>query len=301
MERKLIRQGGGGYTIYLPKKWVEENKLDKGDELSINISGKDLVLSAKPSHIKIENEITLPSSHETTINTLITISYRTGYDRIKINFINEKQYDLIKEIIKSKLIGFEITKKEKDYCIAESITEPSSDNFDNILKKMFMNIEDLFIITKNRLLNNSSKTDNYKEVEELIKKYYYFCIRVIMKQKLIKKNSEFFTSFLLKISNAEREIYYLDKYLDYSKKRRYSNELMELFETSFKMFKLLTEAFNEKDLEKITKIQELEKEAIYKKSYKILEKNHEGIEAHHITSCIRNLHISTGSLMALIV
>ena len=36
MKRKLIKQGGGGgLTIYLPKKWIDENKLEQSNEIEI--------------------------------------------------------------------------------------------------------------------------------------------------------------------------------------------------------------------------------------------------------------------------
>ena len=35
MKRKIIRQGSGGLTIYLPKKWAEEKGLRIGDEVDL--------------------------------------------------------------------------------------------------------------------------------------------------------------------------------------------------------------------------------------------------------------------------
>ena len=134
---KLIKQGGGGFTIYLPKKWVDENKLSKGDNLDVTVSGKELIIGPKATNKKSEIETKLTNSSETSIRTLITNVYRTGYDRVKIFFNTEDQFKILQKIIKTRLIGFEVIKKEKDFCIIENITEPSVDQFDNILNKLF--------------------------------------------------------------------------------------------------------------------------------------------------------------------
>ena len=36
MRRKLIKQGGFGLTIYLPKHWTDEKELQAGQEVEVN-------------------------------------------------------------------------------------------------------------------------------------------------------------------------------------------------------------------------------------------------------------------------
>jgi phosphate uptake regulator len=33
MKRKIISQGSGGLTVYLPKQWTKERKISPGDEV----------------------------------------------------------------------------------------------------------------------------------------------------------------------------------------------------------------------------------------------------------------------------
>ena len=47
MKRKLIKQGLGGYTIYLPKKWVEEFGLKGSSEVNVDRWDSNLVISSK--------------------------------------------------------------------------------------------------------------------------------------------------------------------------------------------------------------------------------------------------------------
>jgi len=299
MERKLIGQGGGGYTIYLPKKWIEENKLKKGQELNLEISGNDLVISPKPSQIKSSTEIKLNSSVESLIRTLITNSYRAGYDKIKIFFDNDKQFIILQKIIKTNLIGFEIIKKENDYCIVENITEPSFDQFDNLLKKMFMNIEELFDITEKRFTNSAKEIEDYTEVEERILKYDNFCRRVISRQKLIKKRSELFWTFLALIIHAQRELYHLNTTLD--KKINVSKQTLEIFEKTKEIFQIIQEVYYNKEIEKLSKTHELQK-TIMQKYYSLIQKSSkENIILFHLTNCARQFYLANSPLSGLIL
>jgi len=297
---KLIKQGGGGYTIYLPKKWIDKNKLGKGNELSIEESGKNLIVSPDKIDKKTETEAKLINSIESSIRTIITNAYRSGYDKIKVYFNEEKQFNLLQKIVKSNLIGFEIIKKEKDFCIVENITEPSFDQFDNILKKLFLNIEGLFEITKNKLLSKEESED-FNEVEERILKYDNFCRRVITKQKLIKQNSEMFWTFLVLIIHGQRELYHLNKILD--KKTKISKETINMLEGAFEVFKLIEEAYYKKDKEILGKIHELNKELVYKKAYHLMEKSKgkEAILLFHLTTCIRQFYLANSPLSGLLI
>jgi len=297
---KLIKQGGGGYTIYLPKKWVEKNKLEKGNELSIEESGKNLIISPDKIGKKTETNTILINSIESSIRTIITNSYRAGYDRIKLHFNDEKQFNLLQKIVKSNLIGFEIIKKEKDFCIVENITEPTFDQFDNILKKLFLNIDELFEITKKRFAN-SKEIEDFNEVEERILKYDNFCRRVITKQKLIKQNSEMFWTFLVLIIHGQRELYHLNKILD--KKIKISKETTSMLEESLRMFKLIEEAYYKKDKEILGKVHELNKEHVFKKGYALIEskKGKEAIILFHLITSIRQFYLANSPLSGLLI
>ncbi len=300
MERKLIKQGGGGFTIYLPKKWVEENKLDKGDGLSLEKSGKNLIISLKPSQKKSMTELKLTNLTESSIRTLITNTYRAGYDNIKIFFNNEKQFKILQKVIKTKLLGFDIINKEKGFLIVENITEPSYDQFDNLLKKLFWNTEEMFEVSRKRLLGDFSVED-FEEIEERIQKYDNFCRRVISKQKLIKEHSEMFWSFLGFILHGQRELYLLNKIIN--KKLKASKPVIELLDGAYEIFKLLEKSYYEKNIDLLTNIHNLEKQLIYKKVYSLLQskKANENLVVYHLSVCIRQFYLANSPLCGLII
>jgi phosphate uptake regulator len=298
MKRKLIQQGSGGYTVYLPRNWIDSNNLSKGEEIDIEEMGLNLVLSPSPNrNKKLETEIKLVDLTESSIRTLITNTYRAGYDKIKVNFTNEKQFSILQEVVKTKLIGFEIITKTKDSCSVENITEPDYDQFNNLIKKMFLNIDSLFEITKIRLQNKTPEED-YNETEERIIKYDNFCRRTIIKRKLIEKKSEFFWTFLSYILHGQREIYHLNKLI--TNKKKISAEIVKLIEDTHNMFKLLIEIYENKNIEILSKIHKLEKELIYEKGYSLLETKDSKI-VYHLLVSIRQFYLANSPLAGLVL
>jgi len=295
MKRKLVKQGAATMMISLPSKWIQANELKKGDEIDIEETGNDLHISLDEKQKKLETSLKLISLTETSIRTLITNTYRAGYDKINIEFENNEQFKILKKVIETRLIGFEITKKQSKSCIVENITEPSSDQFDNILNKMFMNIEELFEITKKRL--QGEKTEDFEDIANIIQKYDNFCRRVIIKRKLTENRSEMFWSFLSLIIHGQRELYYLNKSI---KKIKASKEQQELLEGAYEIFKILEKTYKEKNISLLNKIHEMQKQLIYKKGYSLLNKPN-SIITYHLMASIREFYQANSPLSGLLM
>lgn len=298
MDRKLIKQGLGGYTIYLPKKWLDAQGLGKGGEISLEETDSSLVISSKKPNTKPETKIILQDVDETSIRTLITNAYRKGYDRITVNFDNEKQFSILEDVIRTRLIGLDIVKKEKNSCTVENITEPSLDQFDNILSKMFLNISALFEITRQRF-SGKRPEEKYEEVETKIMQYDNFCRRVISKRHIIDKKSEFFWAFLHLIDHGQREIYHLNRLPSI----KVSAKTKELLDDVEKMFNLIRESYNKKDISILTKVHDLDNNSFYKKGYSLLEKTKgkETIIVYHLMASLRKFFQTNSPLTGLLV
>ena len=180
MKRKIVRQGSATMMVSLPSKWIKKNNLNKGDEINIIEKGNDLVITPEESkETKKEAVIDIQYLTETSIRALIINAYRLGHDKIKISFKHKDTQKIIDKIIKSHLIGFEIIKKGESYCEIENITEPAKEQFDNILSKIFLNIDELFEITEKYLTGNKVE---FHETEEKIMQYGNFCRRILSKK-----------------------------------------------------------------------------------------------------------------------
>lgn len=296
MKRKLVKQGAATLMVSLPAKWLKKYNLNKGSEVDIEEAENKLILSSEKITTKSETTIKLTNITESSIRTLITNTYRKGYDKIRVYYKNNEQFKLLQKTIKTRLIGFDIIKKEKDYCIVENITEPSAEQFEQILQKIFYNITSLFETTKKRL-NKEKNFEDYEEIEERIQKYDNFCRRVISKQK-ISIPSELMWTFLTLLIHGQREIYHLNKI---PVSQEYSDNLRELLEHCFKIFKMIEEAYAKKDRDILAKIHELEKEIVYKKGYSLLQNVKETKIVYHIISSARQFYLSASPLGGLLL
>ena len=175
MKRKLIKQGLGGCTIYLPKKWIDKKGLKQGDEIDIIETETALVIG---SPIKKKKEISLEITNENKhdLKHMITHAYRKGFNAITINNINSILLNEIEKITKDLLLGFELTEKSNKQCKIENISEPSDEKYDVLLRRIFLIIKE----TQNVILTDfeNNKFQNFNEIEELRNqqdKFIIFC------------------------------------------------------------------------------------------------------------------------------
>ena len=90
MKRKLVKQGAATLMVSLPSKWAKQNKLGKGDEVDVFQRDNALMLTPESVSSKREVEIEIGSETESSVRTIITNTYRMGYDRIKVYFNSTK-------------------------------------------------------------------------------------------------------------------------------------------------------------------------------------------------------------------
>ena len=284
--------------VSLPSKWIHSNNLDKGKEINLEVIDNNILISPSQIETKKEAIIQLKGLTESLIRTLITNTYRRGFDKIKVNFESEKQFKILNSTIKTRLIGFEVIKKEQSSCIIENITEPSPEQFENILRKIFYSIHDLFETTEKRFQQQSS-LEEIEEIEERIQKYDNFLRRVLSKN-IKSKNSELLWNFLSLLIHAQRELYLLNRILG---RKHPSKGFLELLKNAKSLAILIQKAYTEKNPSILEDIHNQEKELIYKKAYELLKsiRGEESILTYHLTSSIRQFYLSSSPLSGLIL
>jgi len=295
MKRSIVKQGAATMMISLPSKWVKKNKLEKGNEINLEEKGNELIISSEEKKIKKETEINIGDFNDSSIRTILTNSYRLGFDKIKINFLNPKTSDRIEKIIKDNLIGFEIIKKTDRSCEIENITEPSSEQFNNIFSKILLNIDDLYDIGVS-MLKGEKKEFNDTEIK--IQQFYNFCLRVITKDSTL--NYQLSWTFYTELIKAQREIYHMLKYLEKNNIKELK-ETLELLQDSKKIFELLKKAYKEKNIQDLEKIHKFQNELIYKKGYNYLNKNKDRVIIMHLLNSIRHYYFAASPLIGLII
>ncbi len=295
MKRKLVKQGSATMMVSLPSKWIKANNLDKGDEVDIEEKRNSLIINPESKKKKNETEIQITGLTESSIRTIITNAYRLGYDKIKVNFQDKSVLPVIQKTLDKNLIGFEIIKKTDKGCEIENITEPSYEQFDNIFSKIFLNIEELFQITGSNLKGEKKE---FEDAERKIQQFDNFCRRVIAKNEIYEK-MQLRWAFHAELIHAQRELYHLLKYLE-KNKVKVDKEVFLMLEDSKRVFQMLKQAYQEKNISLLERIHGEEKELIYKKGYSSIKKSNP-IIIHHLMNVIRNLYLAASPLTGLFI
>jgi phosphate uptake regulator len=295
MRRKIIKQGVGGYTIYLPKQWVEQNSLKHGQELSIEQIDGRLSIAPPGRKESSETSITVRNIDKSSIRTMITNAYRAGHDRIKVSFNQQKQFTIINDIVKTRLIGFEIIQKSQNGCVIENITEPAAEQFDMILRKFFYNIAELFDIALQK--SQKGECEDVEMIEENIQKYDNFCRRVIAKRTLSLRRPEMLWAFITTIHHAQREIYHLCKETGPQNK-----DTRELLMGTKGVYELVWKAYLEHDTKAVEDAHTRYNTLHYEKGIELIRKTKgdSAIAAHYILCALREFYLATSPLTAYI-
>jgi hypothetical protein len=224
---------------------------------------------------------------------MITNAYRADYHRVKVKYKDKKVYSIIKELVDEQLLGYEIIKKEDDYCIIENIASLSETQFDNIFSKLLMNIEETFDYAEQFL--NGEKV-NFEKTQDKTKEFDNLCRRIIFREQLPK--SELRVDFHSELMHAQRELYLLLVYLNKNKIKQDKVEL-DLLRECRKTFEMIKEAYYTKSIETLERLIEFEQLA-YKKAYSSLEKSNP-IIIHHLMNALRGFYLCSSPLTGILI
>ena len=191
--RKLISFGKGSYIVSMPKSWIEKNNLKKGDFISVNDDGFELVLSASQEDRKPDLkdiDINAKGKDLELIKAEIVSSYLNGYDTINISFdSNYAEAPKIKDIIRN-LSGLEIMEQTSTRIVAKNLININEISINNIIRRMDIitraMMEDAILC-----LTGQCSYDNIHHRDVDVNRLYFLGYRVIknaMKNPRIAKS-----------------------------------------------------------------------------------------------------------------
>lgn len=141
MKRKVIQIAESTQLISLPRKWAVAHNVKKGDELEVTEEEDKLTISfggrAIPKHVTI-NTTELGTFNKNYLST----AYHMGYDEVEIRYDDPKTFEAIQDRVKD-CIGFEIVDQGNQYCIIRSISSVSDEEFDQVLRRIFLMLQTL--------------------------------------------------------------------------------------------------------------------------------------------------------------
>ena len=291
MRRKLVEQGTSTLMVSLPKEWVKRQGLMKGAEVEVEESGEEILISPADTRKK-STHLSFTSESESAIRFSLINAYRAGYDKMHVGYKTEEQFALIRQIIRDYVIGFEVTRQENERCVIENITEPSSDQFDTLYRKLLYNVE-LMIAETGRRLEGSTTFPDHQSILAATWKFDSFCRRIMAKKHFRAISSVFLWQFSSNLGHAVRELSHLNAYLDTHafEKKGYALAL-HLAE----VFQSIRDAYLTRDMALLEKVH-LMRRAFFTPG----ETEEETIVLYHLSAALRNLHLSTSPLSAFLM
>jgi phosphate uptake regulator len=171
--RKLQFTGGSTFIISLPKKWIEDNQLNKGSIIRLR-EEEDGLLSILPT------ERALPENHNEAIIKVSTkdkpeqvirktiSAYLIGYNLIHIRAENAKQLSsnqrqLIKNFSRSMLVGTEIVRDTAQELVLQVLLSYPDLSIQSVLRRM-----SIITVSMHRDAIESLKSLDYQQAKEVL-------------------------------------------------------------------------------------------------------------------------------------
>ena len=245
MQKRLVAQGNATLTLSLPSKWIKENNLAKGDEVSLEIEGKDIVISTETTNgvEKLILDTKTQSFEKQYLHTL----YHLGFDEVDILYQDQKVVDLIKKHI-GGCIGFEIVDQSMDKITIKNLSAgPMESEFNTILRKIFLVTKEIglqleeFVGTK-----NFDKMKSVASMEDNNVKFISFCLRVLNKHgyKDSQKKTNIYYAIIENLEMIGDEYKYVANFIAENKKKiKFTKELEAVLKHTNEFFQEFYEIF----------------------------------------------------------
>lgn len=288
MRRKVISQGNNAFTTTLPVKWIRKNHIK--NEIDIEESNNELIIRpvGKETSVISRTSIDLKDYSRRIIMNLIYQAYRKGFDEIKLNYNKKEQMVYIKEITKH-LIGFEIAEEERSFCTIQNMAEPSPNNFDMILRKVFQMIKQESSDMYSDIRSKESQIDKYKEMSIDIRRYCNYLRRVIVKNSIGGNRDSYLLFSLSSYLSYIHQAYY-NLYLEWSKNRTtIDKDLLYQLRSINGLFEDLYYSFYKRKMDLNNHIIDKKKDVLDYEIYNLLKKKQgfENIMLYHMGEITR--------------
>lgn len=284
MQRKIIKQGHNTLTITLPSEWAKRFNLAAGKEIDMIERDNGLFVSVEKNGEYKKAEFNIDGKNIPTLWKYFMAVYREGYDELLVRFTpetsvenpykffsqhkldarykKEREKRTVQEAIRSfisRFIGFEIIEHGKDFVLVKEMGEPTTREFDNSLRRVFLLIQQMAEETLNAIKTNNAKILSHThDVDINLDKFHDYCIRILNKtgNKEPKKTSLLFsTLYLLELigdefKNISHHFLYDFPNSKLSNMEKVGEEIKEMLDEFYNLFY----KFDEKKINRISEI-----------------------------------------------
>jgi len=311
MKRKIIKQGHNTLTITLPSIWAKRFNLEPGKEVDLIEKDNGLFVTTEKSGEDKRAEFDISGFDIPTIWKYFMAAYREGCDEVYVKFPSNLKLDSpYKFFVDHKLdlkygkqreketaleffhdlvnrfIGFEIVGYGKDYILVREMSVPTSKEFDNSLRRVFLLAEQMSEETCEAIKSNDPRLlTHIHDVDINLDKFHDYCIRILNKlgNKESRKMSLLFSTlyFLELIGDEFKNI---SHHLLYDFPKTDFKNLEETADSIREQLALYYSLFYKFDKEKVIEISALDSQRYFnvKKVYKKTKTTEEKEIFHHL-------------------
>lgn len=245
--RKVQITGKSSYTIVLPKKWIENNSVKKGDLIALNIVNEELILTkVKEPEKKKEKpipKIIIDDISDSALIFLIQSAYTEGLDCIEL-LSTKKKMDSSRKAVAvdaiQELIGFEVVLDSGDSIVVKNILEPSDFKIKDVGDRLHKHIWDMYEIVINSVIEKNLKV--VEDIETRKKMVNRLCLltqrlltigvgdRAIARKIGLNSRDAIYWSNIIKILSRNSDIYLeMAQQVKYINSMNIPNELLDFF------------------------------------------------------------------------
>ncbi len=226
MRRKIILQGNRSFTLTLPVDWIRKYNLKSGDEVDVLETDEGLSVVSSVKKKKKVISLALPDAYVQNVKYILRQLYRQGYDRFVLTYKNEKDFDIISEVLE-RFVGLELIDRKEKQCTVEVVVDATEDKFEIFFRKLFQ------IIKESLLMVREGKSLDY--LYRKFASYQDFCKRYVVNLKRGVIDYEYY-SLLSYLVNIEADLNSLANLSKNSEMPHNYDKIAELFGNIEKAF-----------------------------------------------------------------
>lgn len=179
--RKLISFGKSSFVVSLPKPWINQNKLVKGDLIYLEENGPKLVISKKEENDKKEEKekiIYIDGKNEMSIGREVYSAYIQNHS--KITFKGKEINTKVKELqsIVQSLIALEIMEQRPDAIVAKDFLNMDTVSVEELIRKM--DIITRTMMKEARMIFEEDHYESLNERDRDVNRLYFLFYRTIL-------------------------------------------------------------------------------------------------------------------------
>ena len=304
-------QGHNTLTMTLPAEWLKKFNIKPGDEINLSEKDNGLFISIEKINGGKKAEFNIDGMDIPTIWKYFMAVYREGYDEVSIRFspdtklespykfftqhkadlkyekkCNKKTaIEFFHEMV-NRFLGFEVTDHGKDFVLIKELSQATSKEFENSLRRVFLLIQQMSEETCEALKTKNPKIlSHIHDVDINLDKFHDYCIRILNKNinKDQRKTSLLFsTLYLLELTGDEFKN--ISHHLIYDFGKADFKNIEDLADSIRQQFNLYYGLFYKYDLNLITEISTIDKNRYFEvlKIYKKTKNEEEKEIFHHL-------------------